>query len=130
VPAEAGQVAAEAKAALERAGLVVDFSAEEHSTEVEQGRLISLAIPTDGPLRRGDTVSGVVSLGPVMVEVPDVVGTPIPEAVQTIRDAGLVPDLRTNVPEPLQALAAVLSQDPGAPGPVVEGSTIVIDATY
>ncbi|MGC5075528.1 Stk1 family PASTA domain-containing Ser/Thr kinase [Agrococcus sp. DT81.2] len=130
VPAEAGQVAAEAKAALERAGLVVDFSAEEHSTEVEQGRLISLAIPTDGPLRRGDTVSGVVSLGPVMVEVPDVVGTPIPEAVQAIRDAGLVPDLRTNVPEPLQALAAVLSQDPVAPGPVVEGSTIVIDATY
>jgi serine/threonine-protein kinase len=41
-----------------------------------------------------------------------------------------VPDLRTNVPEPLQSLAAILSQDPGAPGPVVEGTTIVLDATY
>ncbi|MGM1030189.1 MAG: Stk1 family PASTA domain-containing Ser/Thr kinase [Actinomycetota bacterium] len=130
VPAEAGQVAADAQAALEQAGLVVDFSAEEHSTEVEQGRLISLAIPSDGPLRRGATISGVVSLGPVMVDVPDVVGRSIPEAVQAIRDAGLVPDLRTNVPEPLQALATILTQDPGAPGPVVEGTTIVIDATY
>ena len=130
VPAEAGQVAAEAEAALVQAGLVVDFSAEEHSTEVEQGRLISLAIPTDRPLRRGEAVSGVVSLGPRMLEVPDVVGKPITEAVQAIRDAGLVPDLRTNVPEPLQALATILSQDPGAPGPVVEGSTIVLDATY
>ncbi len=130
VPAEAGQVATEARAALERAGLVVDFSAEEHSTEVEQGRLISLSIPTDRPLRANDTVSGVVSLGPVMVDVPDVVGMTIPDAVQAIRDAGLVPDLRTNVPEPLQGLAAILSQDPGAPGPVVEGTTIVIDATY
>ncbi|GAA1419942.1 Stk1 family PASTA domain-containing Ser/Thr kinase [Agrococcus citreus] len=130
VPAEAGQVAAEAQAALEQAGLVVDFSAQEHSDEVEQGRLISLAIPTDRQLRRGDSISGVVSLGPVMVDVPDVVGMTIPDAVQAIRDAGLVPDLRTNVPEPLQALAAILSQDPGAPGPVVEGTTVVIDATY
>lgn len=130
VPAESGQVAADARAALERAGLDVDFSAEEHSTEVEQGRLISLSYPNDRLLRRGDTVSGVVSLGPRMLDVPDVVGMPIPDAVQAIRDAGLVPDLRTNVPEPLQALAAILSQDPGAPGPVVEGTTVVIDATY
>lgn len=130
VPAEAGQVAAEAAAALERVGLDADFSAEEHSTEVEQGRLISLAIPADRLLRRGETISGVVSLGPRMLDVPDVVGLSIPEAVQAIRDAGLVPDLRTNVPEPLQALAVVLSQDPGAPGPVVEGTTIVLDATY
>ena len=89
-----------------------------------------IAACADRPLRKNDTVSGVVSLGPVMVEVPDVVGMTIPDAVQAIRDVGLVPDLRTNVPEPLQGLAAILSQDPGAPGPVVEGTTIVIDATY
>lgn len=129
IPAAPGQSAAEASAALERAGLRADFS-EEHSLEVPEGQLISVAIPNDSLVRRGATIGGVVSLGPRMIEVPDVVGEPIPEAVQAIRDAGLVPDLRTNVPSPLQALAAILSQDPGAPGPVVEGSTIVIDATY
>ncbi|WP_026374151.1 Stk1 family PASTA domain-containing Ser/Thr kinase [Agrococcus lahaulensis] len=129
IPAAAGQSAAEAAAALEQAGLTADFS-EEHSLEVPEGQLISVAIPSDGLVRRGATIGGVVSLGPRMIEVPDVVGDPIPEAVQAIRDAGLVPDLRTNVPSPLQALAAILSQDPDAPGPVVEGSTIVIDATY
>ncbi|MCR8670885.1 PASTA domain-containing protein, partial [Agrococcus sp. HG114] len=129
IPAQAGQPAAEARAALEQAGLLVDFSREEHSLEVPAGALISLAVP-EAPVRQGATIGGVVSLGPRMLEVPDVVGMPIPEAVQAVRDAGLVPELRTNVPEALRALAAVLSQDPGSPGPVVEGSTVVLDATY
>jgi eukaryotic-like serine/threonine-protein kinase len=129
IPAQAGQKAVDAAAALEQAGLLVDFSAEEHSFEVPTGNLISMTVQGDPPVRRGATVTGVVSLGPPMVQVPNVVGMPIPQAVQALEDAQLVVDLRTNVPEALQSLAAVLSQDPG-PGTVVQGSTVVIDATY
>ena len=50
-------------------------------------------------------------------------------ALQAIRDAGLVPDLRTNVPEPLHAITPVLGQDPEG-GQLEEGATVRIDATY
>ncbi|SDS52291.1 Stk1 family PASTA domain-containing Ser/Thr kinase [Agrococcus carbonis] len=132
VPAEAGQVATDARAALEEAGLRVDFSAEEHSSDVEQGRLISLAWPTDRYLRPGDTVTGVVSLGPRLVAVPDVVGLPIQEALDTIREAELEPDLQTNVPEALWSLtgANIVSQGTEAGTEVEVGSTVVLDATF
>nr|WP_277603937.1 Stk1 family PASTA domain-containing Ser/Thr kinase [Agrococcus sp. ARC_14] len=132
VPAEAGQVADEARAALEQADLEVDFSVEEHSAEVEQGRLISLTYPTDRYLRPGDTVTGIVSMGPVMVDVPDVVGRPIDEALATLREAGLEPDLQTNIPEALwgSGIANILSQSVEAGTSVEEGTSVVIDATF
>ncbi len=132
VPAEAGQVADAARAALEAARLEVDFSAQEHSSEVEQGRLISLSYPTDRYLRPGDRVTGVVSLGPVMVEVPDVVGQPIEDAMQAMRDAGLEPELQTNIPEPLWGFPGSNIREQGVePGTSVEeGTTVVLDATF
>ncbi|GEK80778.1 Stk1 family PASTA domain-containing Ser/Thr kinase [Agrococcus baldri] len=132
VPAEAGQPADEARAALEEAELEVDFSAEEHSSEVEQGRLISLEYPTDRYLRPGDGVTGVVSLGPVMVEVPDVVDQQIDEALQTMRDAGLEPDLQTNIPEALWGFPGsnIRTQSIEAGTSVEEGTTVVLDANF
>ncbi len=131
IPVSAGQPAQEAKAALEAAELGVDFSAEEHSSDVPEGHLISVTIP-EGLVRPGATISGVVSLGPVMVEVPDVVGRPIPEALETLRAAGLEPDLRTNIPEPLWGFPGsnikAQSIEPGTS--VEQGSTVVLDATY
>jgi serine/threonine-protein kinase len=131
IPAQAGQNADDARAALEQAGLLVDFSDEQHSREVPVGHLISLAVPSDGPVRRGATIGGVVSLGPRMVQVPDVVGRAIPEALQAVRDAGLQPDLRTNIPEPLWGApgANIVSQGTAPGASVVEGSTVVLDAT-
>ena len=67
-----------------------------------------------------------------MVEVPDVVGRPIPEALETLRAAGLEPDLRTNIPEPLWGFPGsnikAQSIEPGTS--VEQGSTVVLDATY
>lgn len=128
VPAAAGQSAEEATAALAQVGLQADFSAEEHSREVPAGVLISVSIP-EGEVREGATIGGVVSLGPRMVDVPGVVGRSISEAVQAITDAGLVPELSTNVPEPLHAITPVLGQDPEG-GQLEEGETVGIDATY
>lgn len=131
VPAAAGQSADEAAAALQQVGLVADFSTEQHSAEVPQGRLISVGIPA-GEVRRDATITGVVSLGPEMVDVPDVVGKPIPEALDLLRAARLEPDLQTNVPEALwgTGIASILSQSIEAGTPVEIGTTVTIDATF
>lgn len=131
IPVEAGQNAAEAQAALEAAGLRADFSALQHSSEVPEGNLISVAIPS-GLVHKNDTISGIVSQGPVMVEVPDVVGRSISEAMQLLRDAGLEPDVQTNIPEALWGFptSTILSQSVEPGSSVEEGSTIVIDATF
>lgn len=132
IPAAAGQSADDARAALEAVGLEADFSAEEHSADVPAGVLISVTVPSDRHMRAGDTVTGVVSLGPRMVEVPDVVGMPIPDALRAIEEAGLQPDLTTNIPEPLWGApgADIVSQGTEAGESVVEGSTVALDATY
>lgn len=131
VPVAAGQSADDARAALEAAGLAVDFSAQEHSTEVPAGRLLSVTIP-EGLVRTDATVSGVVSLGPRMVTVPDVVGTPIPEALEELRAAGLEPALETNIPEPLWSFPGsnILSQGTEPGTSVEENATVELDATY
>lgn len=129
VPAAAGQAATDARAALEQAGLEVDFSAEQHSSDVPAGSLISLTLPEEGPVRPGQTVTGVVSLGPVMVDVPDVRDQSIPAALQLLRDRGFQVDLRTNVPEALWPAAVVRGQTPTG-GKLEEGSTVVLEANY
>ncbi|WP_347753942.1 Stk1 family PASTA domain-containing Ser/Thr kinase [Agrococcus sp. ProA11] len=131
IPVAAGQPADDARAALEAAGLEADFSAEEHSTEVPTGHLIRVSIP-EGLIRTGETVSGVVSLGPRMVTVPDVVGKPIPEALEELRAAGLVPELETNIPEPLWSFPGSNIRSQGTePGTSVEeNATVALDATY
>src|SRR5690606_14510210 len=88
VPAAAGQKADEAAAALQQVGLIPDFSVEQHSRDVPAGHLISVTVP-DGLVHKEATISGIVSAGPVMVEVPDVVGRSIEEALQLLRDARL-----------------------------------------
>ncbi|WP_413320596.1 Stk1 family PASTA domain-containing Ser/Thr kinase [Agrococcus sp. 1P02AA] len=131
VPAAAGQPADEARAALEAARLIADFSAEEHSAEVPVGHLISVTVP-EGAVRQGATITGVVSLGPELVEVPDVVGRPVEEALQLLRDARLVPDLQTGIPEQLWGVPGmdIVSQET-EPGTMVEvDSTVVLTATF
>lgn len=131
ITAAAGQPADQTRADLEAKGLLVDFSAQEHSRAASAGYLLSVSIP-DGLVRPGDTISGVVSLGPPMVEVPNVVGMPINDALQTITDAGLVPDLETNVPEALWGFptSVILSQGTEAGTSVQQGTTIALDAIF
>ncbi|WP_405217406.1 Stk1 family PASTA domain-containing Ser/Thr kinase [Agrococcus sp. Ld7] len=131
IPVAAGQPADDARAALEAVGLAADFAAEEHSTEVPAGHLIRIAIP-EGAVRKDATVTGVVSLGPRMVTVPDVVGKPIPEAMEELRAAGLEPALETNIPEPLWSFPGSNIRSQGTePGTSVEeNATVELDATY
>ena len=68
----------------------------------------------EGPVRPGDAVTLIISRGPDLVTVPDVVGLSINDAVDRLREEGFEVNLDTNVPPGLRgsALAPVQSTDP------------------
>ncbi|WP_235950313.1 Stk1 family PASTA domain-containing Ser/Thr kinase [Phycicoccus flavus] len=120
VPDVTGQGADAATATLQDAGLEVQRS-EENSATVAAGDVVSQS-PRDGTLYRGDTVSLVVSKGPVMVEVPAVVGKQLPEARRILEEAGF----EVQVKKALGGIfGTVRFQDPEN-GLAPEGSTVTV----
>jgi serine/threonine-protein kinase len=115
-----GKKAAQAKAALTKAGLVVDDSHQENSDTVAAGSVISQA-PTSGTLFKGDTVTLVVSKGPVLVDVPNYVGKQVSEAKPALEALGFTVEVRELLPG--INFGTVQSQDPGG-GKAPKGSTI------
>jgi beta-lactam-binding protein with PASTA domain/tRNA A-37 threonylcarbamoyl transferase component Bud32 len=87
VPVVRDQGVDAAVSAIEGAGLTVKRLDDENSDTVPQGAVISQS-PADGTLYRGDAVSITVSKGPVMVQVPGVVGRPVAEAEKALTDLG------------------------------------------
>ncbi|MDD9205521.1 PASTA domain-containing protein, partial [Georgenia sp. 10Sc9-8] len=116
-----GQNRDEAVAALEGEGLEVQV-AEEHSDDVAEGRVISQSPSPGAPeLYRGDSVEITVSLGPELIDVPDVVGSQVDEARSALEDAGF----RVEVREVLGGFfGTVRSMDPD-PGERVRAGTVV-----
>lgn len=119
-----GKPLAEAAAAFEGAGLVVDSSGHENSSTVAQGSIIRQD-PASGTLFKGDTVTVVVSDGPPLKEVPNVVGKQVNAAKAILEAAGFevkVENLFGGI------FGTVRFQDPGPSEKVPEGSTITISA--
>ena len=87
VPDLAGKTSEEAQAAVTDLGLVPEKTTA-YSDTVAEGSVISQSTAAGSTLHRGDSVSYVVSLGPEMVEVPDVVGKQEDEATKMLQDAG------------------------------------------
>jgi serine/threonine-protein kinase len=74
-------------------------------------------------LYRGDTVTITVSLGPELIEVPNVVGKSMSEATRILEEAGF----EVNVEMILGGyFATVRAQDPGAGEQVRRGTTITL----
>lgn len=108
---------------LEDAGFRVGTS-QENSGAVEKGLVISQT-PSSGSGKRGDTIQLVESLGPVMVEVPDVRYKSADEAKQLLEAAGLEVEVAYSSDFPLSLqIAAGTVPDRGTS--VVEGSTVVL----
>ncbi len=82
-----GKPASEAKQALGTAGLKVAEGAAVNSDTVPEGAVVSQD-PKSGNLFKGDTVTIVVSKGPVMVAVPATVGKQRAEAAAILKAAG------------------------------------------
>ncbi|WP_245861832.1 Stk1 family PASTA domain-containing Ser/Thr kinase [Phycicoccus duodecadis] len=116
-----GTKAEAATQALTQLGLKVDAGTQENSDTVPKGSVISQS-PRDGILYQGDTVTLVVSKGPVMVDVPNVVGKQTGEARTILEGLGFA----VKVEKALGGFfGTVRFQDP-ADGQAPKGSTVTI----
>jgi eukaryotic-like serine/threonine-protein kinase len=82
-----GKNATAATTALTKAGLTVDATRLVNDDTVPAGRVVSQS-PRDGTVFKGDTITLVVSKGPVLVDVPNVVGRQGREARRILESAG------------------------------------------
>ncbi len=112
-----------AERALEGRRLEVSVVGEEYSDTVAQGDVISQD-PTTGTLFRGDTVSFVVSLGPELVEVPNVQAMGVAAATDLLEGLGF--QVETEQSDSYLGLGFVFSSDPDTGEQVPKGSTITL----
>jgi serine/threonine-protein kinase len=115
-----GKPADQAVAALTGAGLKVDATKQEFSTDVPKGSVISQA-PASGTLFRGDQVVLVVSKGPEMVKVPDVQGRQLDEARKILEGAGFKVEVENFMGG---IFGTVRSQAPAADTEAPKGSVV------
>lgn len=128
VPDVSGQTLDDATATLEGVGLAVSGNLpEEYSSTVDAGSVIRMNDRTEsGWWEPGDTVTLVVSSGPAPIEVPDVLGDSIVDAVNELRDAGF--SVNTDA-LPLQifwGLYDVTATDPAPGAFLTPGSSVAI----
>jgi eukaryotic-like serine/threonine-protein kinase len=111
-----------AERVLKRRGLEVERTAE-YNDDVASGLVIAQE-PDSGTLFKGETVQLRVSLGPELVEVPNVVAAGVDSATQTLNDLGFTV-VTQNAPGYL-GLGFVFSMDPDAGSEIPKGSTITL----
>jgi serine/threonine-protein kinase len=111
----------EAVAVLEAAGFVPSVQTD-YSERVPAGEVISQDPPKRTELQPGNAVTIVVSLGPPVFTMPDVVGLSRDQAVARLRELGAVVD----VVLVRQPGATVVYQEPGVGATVHVGDTVEI----
>ena len=120
VPDLAGRDAERAQARLTALGFEPRVT-EEHSATVDGGTVLRQS-PDDGTGSRGDRVDLVVSLGPVMVEVPDLTAMSVEDATEAVRALGLDAEVRES--QLFVGLDHVVSQDTDPGDELPEGSVV------
>lgn len=125
VPAVAGMPVADAEAAITDAGLVVSRADAEFSDDVPLDHVIS-ATPATDPVRPGDTIVLVVSKGPDLVEVPNVItGQTVGQARAQLEALGFT--VSSNVPGFLEGAVVASVQSPGAGEKLKRGSEVTVN---
>ncbi len=126
IPQVVNSAQGSAVATLEDRGLTVDVT-EAHSESVAAGQVVSQDPEQGTEGHRGDTVGIVVSLGPPMVEVPNVYGQNVRTATAALEEAGFVVEVAR--PQGISPLNIVYSQDAqDADGDTApKGSTVTIN---
>lgn len=124
VPELSGHTDAEAQEMLRQLQLV-PLAQQANDGTVPLNQVISQAVPAGTLLSQGQTVTYTVSLGPVLVAVPNVVGVRENIARSQIEAAGLVVDL---VREPNLTIDAgfVIATSPSANLKVSSGDTVQV----
>ncbi len=126
VPSVAGRSVSDARDALTSVGLeVAGENREEFSEDVEKGLVIGL-VPVEGALRPGDTVQLIVSKGPQPIEVPNVIGLTIRDAVAELQGRRFTVTTVSLPPEITWDLWRVTSISPEAGTMQLPGTQITI----
>ncbi|GAA2746563.1 Stk1 family PASTA domain-containing Ser/Thr kinase [Terrabacter aerolatus] len=123
VPTVTGASFDAASATLTKAGLTVQRGTDVNSDTVPAGQVVSQS-PDKGTLHQGDTVTLVVSKGPVMVPVPNVVGRSSADAEKALTDLGFTVKKEAGLFGPVLDLVQHQSVNGGDSAP--KGSTIVL----
>ncbi|MGL5864616.1 MAG: Stk1 family PASTA domain-containing Ser/Thr kinase [Dermatophilaceae bacterium] len=121
VPDFTGRPAPQARTELEGLGLNVQAGPDQNSDTVPAGSVISQS-PPNGTLFKGDTVTLVVSAGPVLVGVPSVIGQQVGEARRILEEAGF----QVNVEEALGGYFGTVRLQNPAGGQAPRGSTVTV----
>lgn len=131
VPEVSGMSVERATRTLTDAGLeVAEDNRTEASTSIARGDVIGiLGRDDDGNWRPGDVVTLIVSTGPPLFEVPDVVGQTRDAAAETLRGAGFEVSYSALWNIWPDGLTKVTAQDPAGGSMHVRGTTITLQIT-
>ena len=130
VPDVVDQSEGSARSELEGVGLLVaEDSATDTSETIEEGRVIAVNGPGDRPWAPGDTVTLVVSTGPPLFEVPDVVGDSRDEAIEKLEAAGFQVDYAAFFGVVPNDITEVTASDPAAGEFQIRGTRVYIQLT-
>ena len=133
IPTVRGLTVEAAQAALSARDLTGIVGGEsEFDNDVPLGNVLRVERTSEAPVRPGSTLTIIVSRGPDLVDVPNVVGESINDAVEILEAAGFTVRLETNVPPGLRdsPLAAVQSTSPASGERVLRNSEVVVVANY
>lgn len=89
MPSVTGMASEEAIRILNENGLIADTTEKRFNNNVEQDHVISQSIPEGEELKEGFTVSLVISNGPVLATIPNVIHQDLQKATVMIENAGL-----------------------------------------
>jgi len=125
VPNVVGSSRAAAESALKNKNLVAKVTSEQFSESVAKGAVISQSPAAGKSVNQRSTVSMVISKGPPLVAVPNVLDRKVADATAALEAAGF--RVKVNKP-PIVILDRVLTQSPAGGAQVPKGSTITITA--
>ncbi|HEX5017742.1 MAG TPA: PASTA domain-containing protein, partial [Actinomycetes bacterium] len=124
VPSLVGKSEDAAEDLLDSANLEYRKADEKHSNQYAAGEIISQTPAAGTSVDQGTTVSVVVSLGPPLVQVPDVVDMPLEDAIDVLTEAGFKYETYDLVG--ISPLDRVAKQDPEGGSMAPRGSVITL----
>ncbi|MFF8843704.1 Stk1 family PASTA domain-containing Ser/Thr kinase [Streptomyces sp. NPDC015127] len=112
VPALIGKTEQDARRQLDRAGLEAGKVRHDFSETVPRGSVINSDPASGDRIRDNGSVTLIVSRGPKIVKVPEIVGRPLAEAERELRKVGLAPGVVTRRFDETVPQGSVISTDP------------------
>ena len=129
LPDVAGLPVDEAREILQRAGVTGVVGGDgAFSDTVPEGYVVEVTLPAGATPRPGDTLTLIVSRGPELVMIPDLVGETIADAKDILEGLGFEVEVRSEFPESDwdRSFARVTSLSPSSGQEVAEGTLVII----